>query len=160
MINLKYVKTVIDHFDKRQREDFCDSSLGYLVEGRVGYRRLLHEFRGSFARKFQKAKRRKEEENTYIVHSFSIAMQHRTYNLVNFNVFFLLQQVWAYERIPEIGKCFDDDSKDRDDDDSEDRDGDEVRILVSLLHLRQHRFLLQCEGLRHKHDQLEHLDQA
>ncbi|CAA3027621.1 Hypothetical predicted protein [Olea europaea subsp. europaea] len=30
--NLKYVKTVMDHFDEQQREDFCNSSLGYLAK--------------------------------------------------------------------------------------------------------------------------------
>ncbi|CAA2965345.1 Hypothetical predicted protein [Olea europaea subsp. europaea] len=58
--------------------------------GRVGYRRLLHGFRGSFARKFQKAKRRKEKEITCTVHGFPIAMQ-----------------VWAFEEILEIGERFD-----------------------------------------------------
>ncbi|XP_022872301.1 uncharacterized protein LOC111391336 [Olea europaea var. sylvestris] len=38
--------------------------------GRVGYRQLLHGFRSSFARKFQKAKRRKEKEITCTVHGF------------------------------------------------------------------------------------------
>ncbi|CAA2971495.1 Hypothetical predicted protein [Olea europaea subsp. europaea] len=43
--------------------------------GKVRYRRLLHGFRGSLARKFQKAKRRKEKEITCTVHGFPIAMQ-------------------------------------------------------------------------------------
>ncbi|CAA2938502.1 Hypothetical predicted protein [Olea europaea subsp. europaea] len=43
--------------------------------GRVGYRHLLHEFRGTSAKKFQKAKKRKEKEITYTVYDFSIAMQ-------------------------------------------------------------------------------------
>ncbi|CAA3024180.1 Hypothetical predicted protein [Olea europaea subsp. europaea] len=141
--NLKYVKTVMDHFDERQCEDFCNSPLGYLanipdiqfsaqlilqllfrtvrtekvnelwfnVQGHLmkfgpqeyaavtglrcslfpkgddfdqlierkrlkeRYRRLLHGLRGSFARKFQKAKRRKEKEITCTVHDFPIAMQ-------------------------------------------------------------------------------------
>ncbi|CAA3013029.1 Hypothetical predicted protein [Olea europaea subsp. europaea] len=30
--NLKYVKTVMDHFDERQREDFRNSPLGYLAD--------------------------------------------------------------------------------------------------------------------------------
>ncbi|CAA2993044.1 Hypothetical predicted protein [Olea europaea subsp. europaea] len=30
--NLKYVKTVMDHFDERHREDFRNSSLGYMVD--------------------------------------------------------------------------------------------------------------------------------
>ncbi|CAA2993347.1 Hypothetical predicted protein [Olea europaea subsp. europaea] len=167
--NLKYVKTVMDHFDERQCEDFRNFSLDYLAEGddfdrllerrrlkeryfksndkislaqlqsivarsstnradryklglvlivegvfnvsdnnvdihlptlsivddldffftypwdRVTYRRLLHGFRGSFERKFQKAKKRKEI--TYTVYGFPIAMQ-----------------VWAYEMILEIGE--------------------------------------------------------
>ncbi|CAA3016604.1 Hypothetical predicted protein [Olea europaea subsp. europaea] len=59
------------------------------LKERVGYRRLLHGFWGSFARKFQKAKRRKEKEITCTVHGFSIAMQ-----------------VWAYKAISEIRECF------------------------------------------------------
>ncbi|XP_022880715.1 uncharacterized protein LOC111397983 [Olea europaea var. sylvestris] len=57
--------------------------------GRVGYRRLLHGFRGFWAKKFLKAKRRQEKEVTYTIHGFPIAMQ-----------------VWAYEVVPEIGECF------------------------------------------------------
>ncbi|CAA2994739.1 Hypothetical predicted protein [Olea europaea subsp. europaea] len=141
--NLKYIKIVMDHFDERQREDFCNSPLGYLTDVpdiqfsaqlipqlvfrtvrtekmnelwfnvqdhlmrfdleeyaavtrlRCGlfpegddfdrlietkmlkerYRRLLHGFRGNFARKFQQVKRRKEKEITCTVHDFSIAIQ-------------------------------------------------------------------------------------
>ncbi|CAA3011564.1 Hypothetical predicted protein [Olea europaea subsp. europaea] len=59
------------------------------LKERVGYKRLLHGFRGNFERKFQKAKRRKEKEITCTVHGFPIAMQ-----------------VWAFEAIPEIGERF------------------------------------------------------
>ncbi|CAA2956146.1 Hypothetical predicted protein, partial [Olea europaea subsp. europaea] len=51
--------------------------------------RLLHGFRGTWAKKFQKAKRMKEKEITYTVHDFPIAMQ-----------------VWAYEALPEVGERF------------------------------------------------------
>ncbi|CAA3032664.1 Hypothetical predicted protein [Olea europaea subsp. europaea] len=153
--NLKYVKTVMDHFDERHWEDFRNSSLGYLadvpniqfsaqliqqlvfrtirtdklyelwfnVQGhlmrfglqeyalvaglrcgafpegtefnrllerrRLKERRLLHEFRGTRVKKIQTAKRGKEKEITYTVHSFPIAMQ-----------------VWAYKAFPEVGKHF------------------------------------------------------
>ncbi|CAA2969317.1 Hypothetical predicted protein [Olea europaea subsp. europaea] len=55
-----------------------------LKRRRLKERRLLHGFRGTWAKKFQKAKRRKEKEITYIVHGFPIALQ-----------------VWAYEALPE-----------------------------------------------------------
>ncbi|CAA3003936.1 Hypothetical predicted protein [Olea europaea subsp. europaea] len=139
--NFKYVKTVMDVFDDRQRDEFRNSPFGYLAkvaeiqfsaqliqqlvfrtirtnkeytlmtglrcgvfpEGdefdrvlerrrlkeRVGYRRLLHGFRGFWAKKFLKAKRRQEKEVTYTIHGFPIAMQ-----------------VWAYEAVPEIGERF------------------------------------------------------
>ncbi|XP_022871263.1 uncharacterized protein LOC111390444 [Olea europaea var. sylvestris] len=48
--------------------------------GRVGYRRLLHGFRGIWAKKFQKVKRKKEKEITYTV--------------------------WAYKVLPKVGECF------------------------------------------------------
>ncbi|CAA2970390.1 Hypothetical predicted protein [Olea europaea subsp. europaea] len=118
--NLKYVKTVMDHFDEWQCEDFHNSPLGtvrtkkvnelwfnvqdhlmrfglqeyaavmglrcglfpeeddfdrLIDKKRLKERRLLHGFRGSFARKFQKAKRRKEKEITCMVHDFPIVMQ-------------------------------------------------------------------------------------
>ncbi|XP_022889391.1 uncharacterized protein LOC111404893 isoform X2 [Olea europaea var. sylvestris] len=38
--------------------------------GRVGYRRLLHEFRGTWAKKFQKVKKRKEKEIIYTATTF------------------------------------------------------------------------------------------
>ncbi|CAA2963495.1 Hypothetical predicted protein [Olea europaea subsp. europaea] len=56
---------------------------------RIGYRRLLHGFRGFWTKKIQKAKKRQEKEITYAIHSFPIAMQ-----------------VWAYEASPEIGERF------------------------------------------------------
>ncbi|CAA2995579.1 Hypothetical predicted protein [Olea europaea subsp. europaea] len=144
--NLKYVKTVMDVFDDRQRDEFRNSPFGYLAElvfrtirtdkvnelwfnvqgnmmrfglqeyilvtglrcgvfpegdefdrvlerrrlkERVGYRCLLHGFRGFWAKKFLKAKRRQEKEVTYTIHGFPIAMQ-----------------VWAYEAVPEIGERF------------------------------------------------------
>ncbi|CAA3032537.1 Hypothetical predicted protein [Olea europaea subsp. europaea] len=59
------------------------------LKERVGYRRLLHEFRGTCTKKFQKAKRRKEKEITYTVHGFPIAIQ-----------------VWMYEVLPEVGEHF------------------------------------------------------
>ncbi|CAA2944832.1 transcription factor MYB44-like [Olea europaea subsp. europaea] len=143
--NLKYVKTVMDVFDDRQRDEFRNSPFRYLAEvaeiqfsaqliqqlvfrtirtdkvnelwfnvqgnmmrfglqeytlvtglrcgvfpkgdefdrvlerrrlkERVGYRRLLHGFRGFWAKKFLKAKRRQEKEVTYTIHGFPIAMQ-------------------------------------------------------------------------------------
>ncbi|CAA3024054.1 Protein CHROMOSOME TRANSMISSION FIDELITY 7 [Olea europaea subsp. europaea] len=100
--NLEYVKNVMDHFDERQREDFCNSFLKHLAEildiqfsaqliQKLVFRSaFVTRIRGSFARKFQKAKRRKNKEITYTIYSFSIAMQ-----------------VWAYEVIQEIRKCFD-----------------------------------------------------
>ncbi|CAA2997842.1 Hypothetical predicted protein [Olea europaea subsp. europaea] len=42
-------------------------------------RRLLHGFRGSWARKFQKAKRRQEKKITYTIHDFPIFMQLHVY---------------------------------------------------------------------------------
>ncbi|CAA2973241.1 Hypothetical predicted protein [Olea europaea subsp. europaea] len=105
--NLKYVKIVMDQFDERHREDFRNTSLGYLAVvpdiqfsaqliQQLVFRtihtdklRLLHGFRCTWAKKFQKAKRRKEKEITYTVHGFSIAMQ-----------------VWAYEALPEVGERF------------------------------------------------------
>ncbi|CAA2996729.1 Hypothetical predicted protein [Olea europaea subsp. europaea] len=160
--NLKYTKTVMDHFDERQREDFRNSSLGYLAEVSdiqfsaqliqqlvfrtvrtdkvyelwfsmqghlmrfslqksalvmglrcgafpegVEYDRLLERrrclldgFRDTWAKKFQKAKRKKEI--TYTVHDFPIAMQ----NLLKFNLSFLFRQVWAYEALLEVGERF------------------------------------------------------
>ncbi|CAA2938469.1 Hypothetical predicted protein [Olea europaea subsp. europaea] len=155
--NLKYVKTVMDLFDDRLRDEFRNSPFGYLAEvaeiqfsaqliqqlvfrtirtdkvnelwfnvqgnmmrfglqeytlvmglrygvfpegdefdrvlerrrlkERVGYRRLLHVFRGFWAKKFLKAKRRQEKEVTYTIHGFPIAMQ-----------------VWACEAVLEIGE--------------------------------------------------------
>ncbi|CAA2999852.1 Hypothetical predicted protein [Olea europaea subsp. europaea] len=115
--NLKYVKIVIDHFDERQGQDIrlvrivegvfnavdnnVDIQLCTLSTvddldvffvypwGRVGYRRLLHEFQGSWARKFQKAKRRQVKEITYMVHGFPIAIQ-----------------VWAYKALLKIMALF------------------------------------------------------
>ncbi|CAA2960263.1 Hypothetical predicted protein [Olea europaea subsp. europaea] len=55
----------------------------------LNYRRLLYEFRGFWAKKFLKAKRRQEKEVTYTIHGFSISMQ-----------------VWAYEAVLEIGERF------------------------------------------------------
>ncbi|CAA2959076.1 Hypothetical predicted protein [Olea europaea subsp. europaea] len=49
---------------------------------RLKERRLLHGFRGSFARKLQKAKRRKEKEITCTVHGFPIAMQLHVYAIL------------------------------------------------------------------------------
>ncbi|CAA3025626.1 Hypothetical predicted protein, partial [Olea europaea subsp. europaea] len=43
--------------------------------GGVGYRCLLHGFRGFWAKKFLKAKRRQEKEVIYTIHGFPIAMQ-------------------------------------------------------------------------------------
>ncbi|CAA2986134.1 Hypothetical predicted protein [Olea europaea subsp. europaea] len=60
-----------------------------LERRRLKERRLLHGFRGTWAKKFQKAKRRKEKKITYTVHGFPIAMQ-----------------VWAYEALPEVGEHF------------------------------------------------------
>ncbi|CAA2955676.1 Hypothetical predicted protein [Olea europaea subsp. europaea] len=59
------------------------------LKKRVGYWRLLHEFRGFWAKKFLKATRRQEKEVTYTIHGFPFAMQ-----------------VWAYEAVPEIGERF------------------------------------------------------
>ncbi|CAA2985646.1 Hypothetical predicted protein [Olea europaea subsp. europaea] len=106
--NLKYVKTVMDHFDEQQCEDFRNSpprnKLWFNVQGHlmrfglqeyalvtrlrcglfqegddfdrlIERKRLKERFRGSFARKFQKAKRRKEKEITCTVHGFPIVMQ-------------------------------------------------------------------------------------
>ncbi|CAA2961754.1 Alpha beta hydrolase [Olea europaea subsp. europaea] len=112
--NLKLVKTVMDHFDERQREDFHNFSLWYLAEEyalvmgirccafaegseyeqllqrrRLKERRLLYIFRCTWGKNFQKTKRRKEKEITYMIHCFSIAMQ-----------------VWAYEVLPKVGKHF------------------------------------------------------
>ncbi|CAA2987285.1 Hypothetical predicted protein [Olea europaea subsp. europaea] len=49
--------------------------------GRVGYRNLFHGFRGTWAKKFQKAKRRKEKEKEimYTVHDFPISIQLHVY---------------------------------------------------------------------------------
>ncbi|CAA3016223.1 Hypothetical predicted protein [Olea europaea subsp. europaea] len=101
--NLKYVKTVMDYFDERQCEDFRNSALDLqeyaLVTGLRcslfpegdDFDRLIERkrFRGSFASKFQKAKRRKEKEIICTVHDFPITMQ-----------------VWTYEAISNIGKRF------------------------------------------------------
>ncbi|CAA2959632.1 Hypothetical predicted protein [Olea europaea subsp. europaea] len=56
-----------------------------LQRRRLKERHLLHGFRGTWAKKFQKAKRRKEKEITYTVHGFPIAMQ-----------------VLAYEALPKV----------------------------------------------------------
>ncbi|CAA2965900.1 Hypothetical predicted protein [Olea europaea subsp. europaea] len=97
--NLKYVKTVMDLFDDRQRDEFRNSPFGYLAEvAEIQFSaqltqqlvfRTIRTDKGFWAKKFLKAKRRQEKEVTYTIHGFPIAMQ-----------------VWAYEAVPEIGKCF------------------------------------------------------
>jgi hypothetical protein len=52
--------------------------------GRVGYNRLIKGFGGSWARKFQDAKRRQEKEISYTVHGFPIALQVRIVCLIVF----------------------------------------------------------------------------
>lgn len=67
--------------------DDLDLFFSYLW-GRVGFSRL-RGFRGRWSRKFRDAKRKNEEEISYTVHGFPIALQ-----------------IWAFEAIPEIGKRF------------------------------------------------------
>ncbi|CAA3015708.1 Hypothetical predicted protein [Olea europaea subsp. europaea] len=55
--------------------------------GRVGSRRLLHGFRGTWAKKIQKAKKRKEKEIIYMATTFPSSL-------------------WAYEALPEVGERF------------------------------------------------------
>ncbi|CAA2968332.1 probable arabinosyltransferase ARAD1 [Olea europaea subsp. europaea] len=45
---------------------------------------MLKGFRGDWARKFQKAKRRKEKKITYTVHGFPIAMQGKEWGALCF----------------------------------------------------------------------------
>ncbi|CAA2961526.1 Hypothetical predicted protein [Olea europaea subsp. europaea] len=56
---------------------------------KVGYRRLLKGFRGTWERKMSDAKTKNEKDVSYTIHEFSIIMQ-----------------IWAYEAMPELDKCF------------------------------------------------------
>ncbi|XP_022883511.1 uncharacterized protein LOC111400329 [Olea europaea var. sylvestris] len=56
---------------------------------KVGYRRLLKGFRGTWARKMSDAKMKNEKDVSYTIHGFLIVMQ-----------------IWAYEAMPELGKRF------------------------------------------------------
>ncbi|CAA2986022.1 Hypothetical predicted protein [Olea europaea subsp. europaea] len=57
---------------------------------KVGYRRLLKGFQGTWARKMSDAKMKNQKDVSYTIHRFSIAIQ-----------------IWAYETVLEFGKRFD-----------------------------------------------------
>ncbi|CAA3027292.1 Hypothetical predicted protein [Olea europaea subsp. europaea] len=124
--NLKYVKTVMDVFDDRQRDKFRNSPFGYLAEvaeiqfsaqliQQLVFRTIRTDKGDEFDRVLKRRRLKERVGYRRLLHGFRsfwakkfLKAKRRQEKEVTYTIhgFPIAMQVWAYEAVPEIGERF------------------------------------------------------